>query len=524
MAHSTDVTHWAPGPTTRDLILRGARKYRDRVAVEFGGDTMTFADVDELSSSMAHALLNNGLPARSRVAILMGNSLMTVPVDFACVKANLNRVPLNPRLSVAEQLRMIRETHCDTVLVGPGLSARAGELAEQADDLWLLPVDDPGDGTQSLRGLAREHPSTAPDVPVRHEDVILTLFTSGTTGVLKAAQHTQASYASVARNVLLNLLPARGDDAMLHAASMIHASGVFVVPLWLRGGRTVVMEAFDPDAFLDAIEQHRVTAINLVPTMIQMLFDSPRYETFDSSSLRYVIYGASPMPIPVIERIMNDWGSELFWQYYGQTESPLCISVLRPEDHRGDLLKSAGQPVVDMELAIVDDDGRECESGEPGEIVVRSPSAVDGYYNAEQLTAETFVDGWVHTRDVGYLDEYGYLYLMDRTSDMIITGGYNVYPREVEDVLLMHPAVAEVAVVGEPDDVWVESIMAFVVLSDGYEHGSDLQDALVSLTRQYLASYKKPRRFVFYSALPKTAVGKLDRKVLKAEVGAQQAT
>lgn len=519
MVHSTDLTGIAPGPTTLELIRRGARKYTDRIAIQFGEQMMTFAETDDVSSRLAHALLAQGLEPRARVGILMGNNIMTVPIDFACVKANLNRVPLNPRLSVAEHTRMISETHCDIVLVGPGLSTRADELQAQLDDVRFLPIEAADDGGESLLGFADGQPSASPDVTVRHDDVILTLFTSGTTGVLKAAQHTQSSYASIVRNVLLNLMPAREDGAMLHAASMMHASGVFVLPLWLRGGRTVIMESFEPEEFLRTIEARQITAINVVPTMIQMLLGSPRYATFDRSSLRQVIYGASPMPIPVIEQIMEDWGPYLFWQYYGQTESPLCTSVLRPEDHHGELLKSAGQPVLDMEVAITDENGDTCDTGQPGEIVVRSPSAVSGYYNADELTADTFVDGWVHTRDVGYIDEHGYLFLLDRTSDMIITGGYNVYPREVEDVLLQHPAVSEVAVVGEPDETWVESIVAFVVLAEGHEAGSELEDQLVTLARQQLAGYKKPRRFVFHDALPKTSVGKLDRKVLKQQVG-----
>lgn len=499
--------------TYLELINRGARHYPHRTAIVFGDRKMTFAEVDALSSRLANALHALGAGHGTRVGLLINNSLYSVPMDFACVKAGINRVPLNARLSVAEHARMLRETGCEMLVFGADLKERAEALREELPGLVCHGLDARIDGGWDLIAEAAGHSATAPRIRVSPDDVILTLFTSGTTGTLKAAQHTQASYAAVCRNVLMNLMDVRHDDAMLHAASLIHASGVFVLPFWLRGARTVIMPGFDPSAYLRLIERERITAINLVPTMLQMLLAQPDIERTDVSSLRQVIYGASPMPRPVIEQAMALWGRERFWQYYGQTECPLTIAVLRPEDHEDELLGACGKPSVDVEIRLVDEEGNDVPYGEPGEIAVRGPSMMAGYFNVPELNREMFMaDGWLRTRDVGVFDERGFLHLKDRTSDMIITGGYNVYPREVEDVLMMHPAVAECAVVGVKDPKWVEAVTAVVALKPGK---TVTEQELIAFAAERIASYKKPQRVVFVDAIPKTAVGKLNRKAVR---------
>lgn len=504
-------------PTYLELISRGARQHGPRTAIVFGAASMTFSEVDALSSQMANALQQSGLVQGTRLALLLNNGLFSVPLDFACVKAGLNRVPLNARLSLDEHVRMLQETGCTHLVFGEGLAERAAQLRQALAGLVCLGLGAELDGATDLRALAARQPAQAPQIQVLPDDVVLTLFTSGTTGSLKAAQHTQASYAAVCRNVLLNLLPVTPDDAMLHAASMIHASGVFVLPCWLRGARTVILPGFEPAAFLQTLQSQRVTAINLVPTMLQMLLEHPDCSETDVSALRYVIYGASPMPRKVLERAMALWGSHRFWQYYGQTEVPLCLTVLRPEDHASpDLATSCGQPCVDVELRLLDDAGQEVAVGTPGEITVRGPSAVAGYYESPNLTAETFTpDGWVRTRDMGVMDARGFIHLKDRKSDMIISGGYNVYPQEVENALMTHAAVRECAVVGMPDDKWVEVVTAAVALHPGMQVS---EQALIAHVAAQLASYKKPQRLVFVAEIPKTAVGKLNRKQVRLQL------
>lgn len=512
MNHAIHEQQKGRGPTCCELIRRGAAQHGERIAVEFGEQRMSFRQVDVLGSQIAHALLDI-VPQRTRIGILLNNSLFSVPLDFGTVKAGMNRVPLNARLSLHEHRRMLEDTGCRHLFFGPDLAERAAALRKEMPELNCFGVGTTLDNAPDLLELAKHRSVLAPDITILPEDVVLTLFTSGTTGTLKAALHTHASYAAICRNVLLNLLPATQDDAMLHAASLIHASGVFVLPLWLRGGRTVILPGFEPAQFLKAISDYRVTAINLVPTMIQMLLDHPDVTRADIASLKYVIYGASPMPGPVIEHAMALWGQHRFWQYYGQTEVPLCLAVLRPEHHTEETLDACGQPAVDVEIRLVDEAGNEVPTGTPGEITVRAPSAVAGYHNAAALTGETFIDGgWVRTRDIGVFDEKGFLRLKDRTSDMIISGGYNVYPSEVENALMAHPAVMECAVIGLPDPKWVEIVAAVVVLRKEQQAS---EQELIDHVTQRLASYKKPQRIFFADSIPKTAVGKLNRKEVR---------
>lgn len=499
--------------TYLDLIRRGAQAHPDRIAVTAGNEALTFSQVDTLSSQLAHALMACGVRPGARVALLVNNGIHSVPVDFACVKAGINRVPLNSRLSLAEHARMLADAQASQLIFGADLAARAAELAEAVPGLTChgLGVRLPG-GHDLLQDAANQ-PAESPRTHAPDDEVVLTLFTSGTTGTLKAAQHTQASYAGVCKNVLLNLGDIRHQDAMLHAASLIHASGVFVLPYWLRGARTVIMSGFDPGLFLKLIADERITAINMVPTMLQMLLAHPQFATTDVSSLRKVIYGASPMPRPVIQQAMAIWGRDRFWQYYGQTECPLTIAVLRPEDHEDALLGACGRPSIDVDIRLVDEAGADVPAGEAGEIAVRGPSLMAGYFNADALNQEMWMDdGWLRTRDIGVFDERGYLHLKDRTSDMIITGGYNVYPREIEDVLISHPAVAECAAVGLKEEKWVEAVTVAVALKPGQQAS---EQELIDFIAQRVASYKKPRRVVFVAEVPKTAVGKLNRKALR---------
>ena len=508
-------------PTALDLIRRGAVQHADRIALVCGDAQMTFREVDHLSSQLAHALRSHGVVQGQRMALLLNNSLYTVPLDFACVKAGVSRVPLNARLSEAEHARMLQDTGCAVLVFGADLRERAQALQAQVAGLSCLGIGASVAHEGDLLERAAQQPVTGPDNEVQPDDVMMALFTSGTTGTLKAAQHTQASYAGICRNVLLNLMPIGPDDAMLHAASLIHASGVFVLPFWLRGARTVIMPAFDPTAYLRLLTQERITTINLVPTMLQMLLAHPDFESTDVSHLKAVIYGASPMPRPVIERAMAAWGQHRFWQYFGQTEVPLCLAVLRPEHHVGDLLGAAGYPCLDVELRIVDEAGQPVASGEVGEVMVRSSSAVSGYLNAPELTAETFdTEGWVHTRDMGLIDERGFLHLRDRKSDMIITGGYNVYPLEVENALMTHPAVRECVVVGLPHEKWIEMVTAVVALQPGQHVAGD---ALIAHVAAQVAGYKKPGRVVFVDEVPKTAVGKLNRRAMREQLTAADA-
>jgi acyl-CoA synthetase (AMP-forming)/AMP-acid ligase II len=498
---------------TVELIRRGARYFAPRPAVLFEDKTLTFAEVDELSNRLSHVLARNGIGRGGRLAILANNSLYSVPVDFGCVKAGAARTPLNARLSMDEHEHMLRETGARLVIYDAELAERAEALAARVPGLTMLGLGSTRCG-RDLLVEAASAPTSDPRTPAEPDDVILTIFTSGTTGRLKAAEHTQASYAAVSNNTSINLPDVQPDDVMLHAASLFHASGCFVLPYWIRGAASAVLARFEPSEFLQAIAKYRATSIHVVPTMLAILLAQPKIETTDMSSVRTIVYGASPMPLPVIKRALELWGPR-FIQYYGQTEAPLFIARLDQQDHAGPerRLLACGRPSVDCEIRLIDDKGDDVPEHEQGEIALRAPFAMKGYFNAPDLNAAMFVEGgWLRTRDVGRFDEEGYLYLVDRTSDMIITGGYNVYPREVEDALLAHSSVFECAVVGAPHEKWVESVTAFVVLRSN----ANVSEAeLIEFTRERLATYKVPKSVRFIEQIPKSAVGKVLRRALR---------
>jgi acyl-CoA synthetase (AMP-forming)/AMP-acid ligase II len=499
-----------------EMVRHGVQQFADRTAIQFGTESLTFSQAFQWCNRIANALIESGHAREGeRIALLLNNGLFSIPLDFACAAARLTRVPLNSRLSAREHAEMITGAGARLLVYGPDLAVRAGELATLVPGLALLCMG-PSDLAPNLLNMAENADPAGTGRVAEAEDVVLALYTSGTTGSLKAACHTQRSWAAVATNILTNLLDVRPGEMMLHAASLIHASGTMVLPYWVRGGVAGVLPNFVPAQYCAAVEKWQPTAVNLVPTMIGMLLDQPDIAARDFSSIETIVYGASPMPRATLRRGLDLWGPR-FTQYYGQSEAPLCISVLTKSDHEGPdaerHMLSCGRVSLDCELKLVNEGGDRAAEGEPGEILVRAPFSMTGYYNADALNAQTMTqDGWIHTRDVGQFDKDGYLYLVDRTSDMIVSGGYNVYPREVEDVLTSHPAVREVVVVGLPHDKWGEVVTAFVALREGQQADPD---ELIDFARGQLAGYKVPKDVRYIDEVPKSAVGKLLRRAVR---------
>jgi acyl-CoA synthetase (AMP-forming)/AMP-acid ligase II len=497
-----------------ELIRRGALYHRERTALLFGDKSLSFAEVDSLSNRIAQALGGTArLGQGSPVCLLMDNDLVSIPTDFGCIKAGLVRTPLNGRLSLEEQQAMIATIGARTLIHGPSLAERAAALKAAMPDLMVLGAGSAAVGPDLLH-LADEAPDRDPCLAHSPDDIILRLFTSGTTGTLKAVQHSHATYAAVVQNVLTNVIDPKPGEIMLHAASLIHASGCFVMPYWLRGGIAAILPGFTPASYLAAIQRLRPQALNLVPTMLQMLFQTPGIDEADLSSVETIVYGASPMPRPVLERALARWGP-VFVQYYGQTEAPLAICSMGKEEHVDAppaRLLSCGRPSPETEIRLVDEAGEDVPAGEAGEILLRAPFMMTGYSDPA-LTAETILPGgWLRTRDIGRFDADGYLTLVDRTSDMIVTGGYNVYPREVEDVLAGHEAVAQVAVVGLPDDKWGEMVTAFVI---AHRDASVDEGELIAHAHAHLAGYKAPKAVRFVDSIPLSPVGKPLRRALR---------
>ncbi|MEH7502727.1 AMP-binding protein [Neobacillus drentensis] len=506
-----------------ELIKRGANYYAKETAVIYKDQKLTFEEVHKNSNRLANVLFKLGLEKGDRISFLLANSLQSVEIDFAMLKSGLVRVPLNTRLSEDEHFHMITETDSEAILFTEEFSDRVASLKErlskqllflQVDGVakyeWIVPI------YEEMKTVTDEDPI----VRLSEEDYATLQYTSGTTGKLKAAIHTQGSWAAMATNIL-STLTIKSGDIMMHAAPLTHASGILVLPHWIRGAANAILPTFHPQEFLQAVETIKPTTLNLVPTMIVMLLSHPEVEKYSFDSVRSLIYGASPMPREALKRGLELWGPK-FIQYFGQTEVPLILSILSVEDHLiglenpayYDRLLSCGRPTITTEVKIVDEDGLKVPQGEIGEIVVSSNQAMAGYWKEEELTAETIKGKWVYTRDMGYIDQEGYLYIVDRKSDMIISGGFNIYPREVEEVLYQHPAVMEAAVVGVPDATWVESVKAFIVSKEGHTVS---EEELIEHCKDHLASYKKPRYIEFIDSLPKSAVGKVVRRMLRKE-------
>lgn len=502
-----------------ELIKRGAMHYPNHKGVIYQGESVTFQQVYQNSNRLANALISLGLQKGDRVAFLLANSLQSVEIDFALLIAGLVRVPLNTRLSLEEHLHMIKETDAKVMLYTEEFIDRIIELKNlphsvqhfcqmngQPSQPWMTQMN------EYVLGFSDDEP----ELRILDSDLATIQYTSGTTGKLKAAVHTQETWAAIANNILTSL-DIRERDIMLHAAPLTHASGTLILPHWIRGATNSVLPGFNPVQYLEEIQTGKPTTLNLVPTMIIMLLSHPEVEKYSFDSVRSIIYGASQMPKEALKRGLELWGPK-FIQYYGQTEAPLILSLLKNEDHLGDdsdldkRLLSCGRPVSTASIKILDKNGGELASGEIGEITVKSSQNMIGYWKEPKLTAETIKNGWIYTRDMGFIDEKGFLTLVDRKSDMIITGGFNVYPREVEEVLYEHPSVVAAAVVGVPDEKWVETIKAFVVLRSDHQA---TEDEIIEFCKDRLASYKKPTSVEFVEDLPKSAVGKVVRRVLR---------
>lgn len=502
-----------------ELIKRGALYYPNHTAVIFKGEKISFQQVYKNSNRLANALLSLGLQKGDRVAFLLSNSLQSVEIDFALLIAGLVRVPLNTRLSLEEHLHMIKETDSKVILYTEEFQDRIHELNNfphavkhycqmngTTSQSWMTPME------EYSKGFTDDEPTFR----LLDSDLATIQYTSGTTGKLKAAVHTQETWTAICNNILTSI-DIQERDIMLHAAPLTHASGTLILPHWIKGATNSILPGFNPTEYLQEIHNGRPTTLNLVPTMIIMLLSHPDVENYSFESVRNIIYGASQMPREALKRGLQLWGPK-FVQYYGQTEAPLILSLLTNEDHLGDdpsvenRLMSCGRPVPTASIKILDEEGKELPTGEIGEITVKSSQNMIGYWKEPQLTAETIKNGWIHTRDMGFLDENGILTLVDRKSDMIITGGFNVYPREVEEVLYQHPAVMAAAVVGVPDAKWVETIKAFVVLRPNQTASAE---EIIEFCKDKLASYKKPTSVEFVEDLPKSAVGKVVRRVLR---------
>jgi long-chain acyl-CoA synthetase len=494
-----------------DVVRRYAADRPDAVAIRHGEREVSYKQLDERSSRLAQVLLAAGADPGARVAHLDRSAPEIVELFVAAAKIGAVAVPLNWRLAVPELTAIVADAGSPLMIAAPAFAGIAAEVAAGVPQH----VEVVGVGADYEARLASAD-AVDPGGSGEADDPVVQMYTSGTTGAPKGVLTTQRNLAAATLNV-----PAWRFDAesvSLTPLPMFHVGGIGWTYLGLsQGATTILVSEFDATAVLDLLEAARVTNAVFVPTILQMLSAVPGAGERDFSALRSIAYGASPITTPVLKAALRTFRCPLFG-VYGLTETTGGVVQLEPEDHdpegpREHLLRSAGRPRPWMELRIVDPvSGAERPAGTVGEVWMRGPNVMAGYANRpDETRAALTVDGWLRTGDGGYLDEDGYLFLTDRIKDMIVTGGENVYPVEVEEALSQHPAVAEVAVIGIPDERWGEAVKALVVARAGVATSAD---DLVAFTRERLAGYKLPRSIDFVEALPRNPSG----KVLKHEL------
>lgn len=499
-------------PTASSLTLRALRRYPGRDAFVWPGGKLKYRDALGWIGRF-QAVLDNETSRPLRVAFLSANR-----ADVWCVEAAVQALGgavtwLHPMGALPDQLEQLSDSEATMLIVDPAAFAQRGiELAASSLSLKKVWTLGPIHYGSDLLAAADSVGEVEPQDISRPDDLATLNYTGGTTGKSKAAMRRQSAHAAMWRAILSDFeLPE--TPLYLAAAPISHVAGTKVVPVLLKGGTVYLMQRFDPAEFLNTVERERINMSLLVPTMIYTLLDHPDLAKRDLHSLELLLYGASPMSPTRLIEAMKRIGPVLS-QLYGQTEC-YPISLLRKSDHAVDhpeLFASCGAPVSSTQVALLDSNDHPVPSGEPGEICVRAPHAMEAYWRKDDLTRDTLRNEWVHTGDIARFDNQGHLYIIDRKKDMIVTGGFNVFPREIEDVLTSDSAVAMAAVIGIPDPHWGESVLAVIVPKPGMQIDPD---HLKHLVKEQKGAQHAPKKIVVSSELPLTALGKVDKKALR---------
>jgi acyl-CoA synthetase (AMP-forming)/AMP-acid ligase II len=492
------------------LLANAAREFPDRPAVTWGADTVTYRELGERTIAFDRWLRSQGVGRDTRVAVYMDNRPEFLVAMFGTWRSGAALVPCNARLTGDELSFLISDSGAAVVITDELHATTARAAAGDA----MVCVAGP-----ELQAILRSQDTEIAFDPadVEADDLAWLFYTSGTTGQPKGAMLSHAILTFVTVSWLADLTPLDETDVTLHAAPLSHGAGFHALAATARASHQVIPDStsFEPVRILDTMRTFGVTNTWMVPTQIVMLTEASPGKP-NLPQLRYVVYGGAPMSPAATERALRRFGP-VFVQLYGQGETPMTATMLRREDHRPELFGSAGRARPGVEVAIHDVEGARLPPEAVGEVVVRGAPVMSGYWRRPDATAEALRGGWLHTGDLGRMTEDGVLYLLDRTKDMIISGGSNVYAVEVEQVLSAHPAVGDVAVIGVPDDVWGETVVAVVVPTAG----GDLDAAaLEQHCRASLAGYKIPRRWVAVETLPRNAYGKVVKRDLRALLNA----
>lgn len=489
-------------------LRRSQLLYPDRIATIFGERETAWGQLADRVARLAGSLQAKGARPGDRIAILALNSDRYVEAYYAIAWAGCVAVPCNTRWAVAEIEHAIVDSQPVMIFVDTLFASQGEEFAKRG--ILVFGMDEAICDTSLEQLVALGEP--LPDHCGTDDDLAGIFYTGGTTGRSKGVM---LSHANLLTNFLLlhAVAPYEPDTIFLHTPPMFHlADATHLFGLTMLGATHVILPGFDTKAAIEAIERYRITGLVLVPTMIGMLCETLRLKPADMSSVRRLTYGASPISSALLERALVALPNARFCQAYGQTELSPCVTVLDHNAHLAGLLNSAGRPLPTVDVRIVDEAMHDVDDGRIGEIVAKGPCAMIGYWQQPELTAATVVDGWVKTGDAGYLDPNGYLFLIDRVKDMIVSGGENIYSAEVERALLRHPEVLQCAVIGIPDERWGEAVHAVLQVRDGsLVTGADLAAHCEPL----IANYKRPKSYdLRHESLPLSGVG----KILKTEL------
>ena len=503
-----------------DMLRRDAKLFGRKTALIEGSQRFLYSEVNSRVNRLANGLLQLGLKKGDKVAFMGKNCHEFVEYYFALAKSGLVSVPLNARLSSDEAAYIVDHSESVALICTEGLNRTVSKTIETTPGLrWGISIGQNATDFLSYEGVleqgADEEPGQEPDP----DDVALIMYTSGATGIPKGVVTTYRNIMANTNTMCLELriVP---EDITLLVMPLFHNGGLWpIMSQVYRGGTTVLMPHFDVEETLKKVDEERITFLNLVPTMLIRIVTHPNLSAYGLESLRLIMYAGAPIPLEQLKKAMRILGPHRFYNGLGCTEASGGLLSFPTTEHalegpKAAKLGSVGKDTSGVEVLIVDDRGRELPCGEVGEVIGRGDNIAKGYWKMPEETAEVFKNGWLYTGDLGYRDEDGYVFIVDRKKDIIITGGENVSSREVEEVLHQHPAVREAAVIGVPDEEWGEAVKAVVVLAP-HTSGEVGEAELIEFCKSRLAGYKKPGSIDIMDELPKNAAGKIDKASLK---------
>jgi acyl-CoA synthetase (AMP-forming)/AMP-acid ligase II len=517
---------------TTDFINIATAICPDKTTIVFEDKRFTFSQLNERINRLSNSLIKLGAKKDVIIAFLQVNCNQCVETYFAVAKAGAIYLPLNFRAKEKELIYMLNTAEASALIVGERYIPMIEAIRPELHYLnHLISIEKPHPDMHFYEDIIKNSSPEEVTTPIDEKDTTILMYTAGTTGFPKGVMLSHTSFSTY---VLENVTPPdpEADERNILTVPLYHVAGIQAMMAAVYGARTLVMERqFEPEEWMTLVEREKANRAMMVPTMLKQLLDHPNFKQHDLSSLKVITYGAAPMPLPVIRQALEEFPGVSFINAFGQTETASTITALGPEDHvitgtpeeREKKLKrlaSIGKPMADTEMKVVDDDGKTLGANEVGEILARGPRVMTGYWKDEEKTKKTIdKEGWVHTGDIGYVDEDGYYFLAGRSSDIIIRAGENISPEELENVIREHPKVDDVAVIGVPDETWGEEPRAVVILKQGVEKSKAVEEEIMEYCRQHLASFKRPRSVVFVDDLPRNPMGKLVKREIREKYG-----